>query len=51
MATTEAAPLAVRGAELEVALGEVDAVLAAVPGRGVPRAARAAAGRAHRAAH
>ena len=32
MATTEAAALAVRGAELEVALGEVDAVLAAVPG-------------------
>ena len=31
MATTEAATLAVRGAELEVALGEVDAVLAAVP--------------------
>ena len=31
MATTEAAALAVRGAELEVALGEVDAVLAAVP--------------------
>jgi hypothetical protein len=32
MATTEAAALAVRGAELEVALGEVNAVLAAVPG-------------------
>jgi len=32
MATTEAVALAVRGAELEVALGEVDAVLAAVPG-------------------
>jgi hypothetical protein len=32
MASTEAATLAVRGAELEVALGEVDAVLAAVPG-------------------
>lgn len=31
MATTEGATLAVRGAELEVALGEVDAVLAAVP--------------------
>jgi len=31
MATTEAARLVVRGAELEVALGEVDAVLAAVP--------------------
>ena len=31
MATTEAARLLVRGAELEVALGEVDAVLAAVP--------------------
>jgi hypothetical protein len=31
MATTEAVPLVVRGAELEVALGEVDAVLAAVP--------------------
>ena len=31
MATTEIATLAVRGAELEVALGEVDAVLAAVP--------------------
>jgi hypothetical protein len=31
MATTEQARLAVRGAELEVALGEVDAVLAALP--------------------
>lgn len=31
MATTEVATLALRGAELEVALGEVDAVLAAVP--------------------
>ena len=31
MATTEAARLHVRGAELEVALGEVDAVLAMVP--------------------
>jgi hypothetical protein len=31
MATTEAALLVVRGAELEVALGEVDAVLDAVP--------------------
>ena len=31
MATTEAAPLAARGAELEIALGEVDAVLAALP--------------------
>lgn len=31
MATTEAATLALRGTELEVALGEVDAVLAAVP--------------------
>jgi hypothetical protein len=30
MASIEAAPLTVRGAELEVALGEVDAVLAAV---------------------
>lgn len=32
MATTEAATVVLRGAELEVALGEVDAVLAAVPG-------------------
>ena len=31
MATTERASVAVRGVELEVALGEVDAVLAAVP--------------------
>jgi hypothetical protein len=31
MATTEQARLAVRGAELEIALGEVDAVLAALP--------------------
>ena len=31
MATTEVATLALRDAELEVALGEVDAVLAAVP--------------------
>jgi hypothetical protein len=31
MAITEAAPLTVRGAELEVALGEVEAVLAVVP--------------------
>jgi hypothetical protein len=31
MATTEAGTLALHGAELEVALGEVDAVLAAVP--------------------
>jgi hypothetical protein len=31
MATTEAAPLTVRAAELEVALGEVEAVLAVVP--------------------
>jgi hypothetical protein len=34
MATTEHARLAVRGAELDVALGEVDAVLAAVPAGG-----------------
>lgn len=32
MATTEAVTVVLRGAELEVALGEVDAVLAAVPG-------------------
>ena len=31
MATTENAPLTVRGAELEVALGEVEAVLAVAP--------------------